>query len=81
MRDECLDTLNLLGKWDISQEPFIEIVKICLRCSRGSSKGRSTIRDAFARIQKSVGGGVTRAEIKNLSKISRPTSSVLYLPR
>ena len=43
MRDDFLDTLNLLGKGDISQEPFAEIIKLCLRCSRGSSKGRSTI--------------------------------------
>jgi len=56
MRNDCLDTLNLLGKGDISQEPFAEIVKLCLRFSRGSSKGRSTIQDASVRIQKSTGG-------------------------
>jgi len=34
MRDDCLDTLNLLGKGDISQEPFTKIIKLCLICSR-----------------------------------------------
>jgi len=43
MKDACFDTLNLLGKRDIYQEPFVEIIKLCLRFSRGSSKGRSTI--------------------------------------
>jgi len=66
MRDDYLDTLNLLGKGDISQEPFAEIVNICLRCSRGSSKRRSTIQDASPQIQKSIRGGVTREEIGNL---------------
>lgn len=33
MRADYLDTLNLLGKGDISQEPFAQIVKLFLRCS------------------------------------------------
>jgi len=66
MRDDCLDTLNLLGKREISQEPLAKNINICLRCYRGLSKGRSTIQDASARIQKSTSGGVTRAEIENL---------------
>lgn len=66
MRDDCLDTPNLLGKGDISQEPFAEIIKLCLRCSRGSSKGRSTIQYASTWIQKYASGGVTTTEIKNL---------------
>lgn len=65
MRDDFLDTLNLLGKGDISQEPFVEIIKRCLRCSQGSSRGRSTIQDASIHIQKSASEGVTREEIKN----------------
>jgi len=63
MRDHCLDTLNLLGKGDISQESFDEIINLCLRCSRGLSRGRSMVRDASVRIQKSANKGVTRAEI------------------
>lgn len=65
-RDDFLDALNLLGNGDISQEPFAEIIKLCLRCSRASSRGIITIRDAFVRIQKSADEGVTKAEIGNL---------------
>jgi len=66
MGDHCFDTLNLLGKGDISQDPFIEIIKLYLQCSRGSSRGRSTIQDASIHIQKSASKGVTRAEIRNV---------------
>ena len=38
MRDDCLDMLNLLGKGDISKEPFEKIVELCRRYSRGSSR-------------------------------------------
>ena len=37
IRDEFLDMLNLLGKGDISKEPFEKIVELCKR-SRGSSR-------------------------------------------
>lgn len=30
MRDDYLDTLNLLGKGDISQDPFVEIINLYL---------------------------------------------------
>ena len=65
MRDHCLEHLNLLGKGDISQESFEEIMKLCLRSSRGSTKGRSSVRDPPVQIQKST-SGVTRATIGNL---------------
>lgn len=35
MRDDCLDMLNLIGKGDISQDPYDDITKLFLRCSRG----------------------------------------------
>lgn len=69
MRDDCLDMLNLLGKGDISQVPFTKIMKLYLRFSRGSSKGRSTIRYFSTQIQKSTSGGVTEVEIENLFEI------------
>lgn len=33
MRDDFLDTLNLLRKGDISQEPFAKIIKLYIRYS------------------------------------------------
>lgn len=68
MRDDCLNMLNLLGKGDISQESFDEIIKLLLRCSRESSRGRIMARDASIRTQKFTNGGVTRVEIENLFK-------------
>ena len=66
IRDDCLEHLNLLGKGDISQEPLDEIMKLCLRSSRGSVKGKVLVRDPSLRIQKSTSGGLTQAEIMNL---------------
>jgi hypothetical protein len=66
VRDESLDMLNLLGKGDISKEPYDVIVNLCKRCSRGAARNRSSSRDTtFSRVQKSANGGATRAEIGN----------------
>ena len=45
MIDDFMEHLNLLGKGDISQESFDEIIRICPRNSRGSSKGTSFVQD------------------------------------
>ena len=69
IREEFLRMLNLLGKGDISKEYFENIVEICRRYSRGSSrtnKWDKLERDIFDRTQKSSNGGATRAEIGNL---------------
>ena len=74
IRDGCLDMLNLLGKGDISNEPFEKIVELCKRYSRGSSKNNRRDKrdklehDVFDRTQKSSNGGATHAEIGNLLK-------------
>jgi hypothetical protein len=67
VRDDSLDMLNMLGKGDISKEPYDEIVNLCKICSRGAARNRSSGRDTtFSRVQKSANGGATRAEIGNL---------------
>jgi hypothetical protein len=38
MKDEWVETLNLMGKGDIYQEAYDDIVLLCIRCSRGSSR-------------------------------------------
>ena len=48
------------------QETFDEIMKLFLRSSRGSVKGKVLVQDPSLWIQNSTNGGVTRAEIKNL---------------
>jgi hypothetical protein len=37
MKDEWVETLNLMGKGDIYQEMSDEIVQLCIRCLRGST--------------------------------------------
>ena len=72
IKDDCLDMLNLLGKGDISEEPFGNIVELCTRYSRGSSRNNRKDKwdkiecDVFDRTQKSSNGGATHAEIGNL---------------
>jgi hypothetical protein len=67
VRDDYLDMLNMLGKWDISKESYDEIVNLCKICSRGASRNRSNSMDTtFSRVQKSASGGAMRAELGNL---------------
>ena len=33
MKDEWIETLNLMGQGDIYQEEYDNIVKLCIRCS------------------------------------------------
>ena len=72
IRDEFLDMLNLLGKGDISKDPFKKILELCKRYSRGSSRNNRRDKwdklecDVFDISQKSSNGGTTHAEIGNL---------------
>ena len=66
--DDCLDMLNLMGKGDISKEPFDEIIELCLRCSRGSSRNRVGAQDVYAMIQKLDNSGAAREKVGNLFK-------------
>ena len=72
IRDEFLDMLNLLGKGDISKEPFENIIELYKRYSRGSSRNNKwekwdkLERDFFNRTQKSSNGVATQVEIGNI---------------
>ena len=74
IREDFLGMLNLLGKGDISKESFENIIELCKRYSRGSSKNNKwdkqdkLERDVFDRTQKSSNGGATHAKIGNLLK-------------
>jgi hypothetical protein len=57
----------MLGKGDISKESYEDIVDLCKRCSRGSTRNKSATKDTtFSRVHKSTNGGATREEIGNL---------------
>ena len=53
-----------MGKRDISNLPFEEIVELCQKYSRGRSKTGK--REASSKAAKSAVGGITRAEIGSL---------------
>ena len=69
IRENFLGMLNLMGKGDILKESFENIIELCRRYSRGSSKTNKwdkLERDSFDRTQKSSNEGATQAEIGNL---------------
>jgi hypothetical protein len=66
MKDEWVETLNLMGKRDIYQETYEDIVLLCIKCSRGSRRTRSRMQTSLIRNNNISSGGVTRAEVGNL---------------
>jgi hypothetical protein len=59
MKDEWVETLNLMGKGDIYQETYEDIVLLCIRCSQGSTWTRSGMRTPLTRNNNISNGGVT----------------------
>lgn len=66
MRVQWVETLILMGKGDIYQEDYENIVQLCIRCSRGNTKLKPTRHDGITRDNKASGGSITRIEIRNL---------------
>jgi hypothetical protein len=66
MKDEWVETLNLMGKGDIYQETYDNIIQLCIRCSCGSTRTRSGMWAPLTRNNNITSGGVTRAEVGNL---------------
>lgn len=64
--------MNVMGKGDISNLPFNEIVYLCQKYSRGRSK--SGKGDEISKEEKSAAVGVTRAEIGSLLENFKMTS-------
>jgi len=50
MKDQWVVTLNLMGKGDIYQEDYDNIIQLCM-CSRGSTRLKPTGCDAITREQ------------------------------
>lgn len=66
MKDQWVEKLNLMGKGDIYQEDYENILQLCIRCSRGSTRLKPTWRDTITRDKKALEGSITRVEIGNL---------------
>jgi len=55
-----------MGKGDIYQEDFANIIDLCIRSLRGSIRLKPAEHDSFTRDNKTSGEGVTCTEIGNL---------------
>ena len=55
-----------MGKGDIYQENYADIINLCIRCSRDSMRLKPAKRDMTMIYNKISSGGITRAEIGNL---------------
>jgi hypothetical protein len=65
MKDEWVETLNLMGKGDIYQENYDNIILLCIRCSQGHTWTKSGMRSSLTINSNITSGGVTRAEVGN----------------
>ena len=66
MKEQWVETLNIMGKGDIYQENFADIIDLCIRSSRGNTRLKLAEHDQFVRDNRISAEGVTRAEIGNL---------------
>lgn len=66
IRDECVELLNIMGRWDISQEIYDDICDLFRRYSRGISKNHKDSWAISIRSMKSNSRGVTQSELGNL---------------
>jgi len=66
MKEQWIETLNMMGKVDIYQESFADIIDLCIRSSRGSTTVKPAEHDRFVRDNKILTEGVMRVEIGNL---------------
>jgi len=66
MKEQWIETLNIMGKGDIYQENLADIINLCIRSSRGSTRVKPADHDRFVRDNKISTEGVTRIEIGNL---------------
>lgn len=55
-----------MGKGDMYQENFADIINLFIKCSRGSMRLKPAERDMITRDNKISGGGITHTEIGNL---------------
>jgi hypothetical protein len=55
-----------MGKGDIYQETYDNIIQLCIRCSHGSTRTRSGMQTPLTKNSNITSGGVTRVEVGNL---------------
>jgi len=66
MKDQWVETLNIMGKGDIYLEDYDNIIDFCIKCSRHSTRLKPARRDAMTRDNKASRRSITRVEVGNL---------------
>jgi len=71
LRDDCIETLNLLSGGDIYKKKFSEVIELCRTYSRSQAKVGKKLRElrdnSIDYVQKkTVANSVTRFELGNL---------------
>ena len=59
MKDQWVETLNIMGKGDIYQQNYNDIVDFCIKCSRGSSRLKPVRHDANLKDNKASRESIT----------------------
>ena len=49
MKDEWIEMLNLMGQGEIYKEEYDDIVKLCIRCSWGSTRTKPRTHNPLSR--------------------------------
>jgi len=68
MKEQWVETLNIMGKGDIYQENFADIIDLCIRSSRGSTRLKLIEHDIITRDSKVPSQSITDTKIGNLLK-------------
>ena len=66
MKEQWIETLNIMGKGDIYQENFAGIIDLCIGSLRGSTRLKLAENGQFVRDNRISAEGVTHGEIGNL---------------
>jgi hypothetical protein len=66
MKEEWVETLNLMGKGDIYQETYDNIILLCIRCSSGSTQTILGMSAPLTRNRNITSGGVSQEKVGNL---------------
>jgi len=66
MKEQWIETLSIMGKGDIYQENFADIINLYINSLRDNTRIKPTEHDMITRDSKVVSGGITHIGINNI---------------
>lgn len=66
MKDQWEETLNIMGKGDIYQDDYGNLIDLCIKCLRSSIRLKPSRHGAITRDNKASRASITRVKIGNL---------------